>query len=119
MGSGRRPKGGGPDPVTVMIYMGGTGLESRNGMATSDLQEMMAARLSGRSLESIIGDYDGTFVNNYYLGEPMTVGETKEISNADIGRERCRQPIVSRISTASITGHLSCRKNRPENFYII
>lgn len=47
MGSGRRPKGGGPDQVTVMIYMGGTGLESRNGMATSDLQEMMAARLSG------------------------------------------------------------------------
>ena len=37
--------GGGKDTVTLMVYMCGTDLESRNGMATSDLQEMAAANI--------------------------------------------------------------------------
>lgn len=37
--------GGNRDTVTVMIYMCGTDLESRSGMATSDLQEMASASL--------------------------------------------------------------------------
>jgi len=36
-------RGGGKDTVTVMVYMCGTDLESRSGMGTSDLQEMLAA----------------------------------------------------------------------------
>lgn len=35
--------GGGKDVVTIMVYMCGTDLESRSGMGTSDLQEMLAA----------------------------------------------------------------------------
>ncbi len=38
--------GGGNDVVTVMVYMCGTDLESKYGMATSDLKEMMAANIS-------------------------------------------------------------------------
>ncbi len=46
-----RPKrttlaGGGNDQVTVMVYLLGTDLESRSGMATLDLQEMLNADLS-------------------------------------------------------------------------
>ncbi len=49
--SGARAKrteilGDGRDEVTIMIYMCATDLESNNGMATSDLQEMMAADIS-------------------------------------------------------------------------
>ncbi len=39
-------KGDGKDQVTVMVYMCGTDLESRSGMATSDLTEMAKATLS-------------------------------------------------------------------------
>ena len=39
--------GNGRDTVTIMVYMCGTDLESQNGMATSDLQEMASAKLSG------------------------------------------------------------------------
>ncbi len=39
-------KGGGSDIVTVMVYMCGTDLESKSGMATSDLSEMTNADLS-------------------------------------------------------------------------
>ena len=40
------PKGGGRDTVTVMIYMCGTDLESKYGMGTSDLGEMVKATIS-------------------------------------------------------------------------
>lgn len=39
--------GNGADTATVMVYMCGTDLESRSGMATSDLSEMAKAALGG------------------------------------------------------------------------
>ena len=39
-------KGDGSDTVTLMVYLCGTDLESRSGMATNDLKEMAAASLS-------------------------------------------------------------------------
>ena len=41
-------KGKGKDEVTIMVYMCGTDLESRSGMGTSDLQEMLNANLSDK-----------------------------------------------------------------------
>ena len=38
-------KGNGKDIVTIMVYLCGTDLESRSGMGTSDLQEMIASNL--------------------------------------------------------------------------
>ena len=38
-------KGDGSDTVTIMVYMCGTDLESKNGMATSDLTEMTKAAI--------------------------------------------------------------------------
>ena len=40
--------GNGRDTVTIMVYMCGTDLESQNGMASSDLQEMAAADISNK-----------------------------------------------------------------------
>ena len=40
------PAGNGEDTVTIMIYMCGTDLESKYGMATKDLQEMLNATIS-------------------------------------------------------------------------
>ncbi len=42
------PKGNGKDTVTVMIYMCGTDLESKYGMGTSDLTEMVKATISDK-----------------------------------------------------------------------
>lgn len=41
-------KGGGRDTATVMVYMCASDLESRGGMATADIQEMMYATLSDK-----------------------------------------------------------------------
>ncbi|MBR2782235.1 MAG: peptidase C11 [Oscillospiraceae bacterium] len=56
--SGAREKrtkilGNGKDVVTVMVYMCGADLESRSGMATSDLQEMMAGTI-GENVNLIV-----------------------------------------------------------------
>lgn len=42
--------GGGRDQVTIMVYMCGADLESKSGMASSDLQEMTKADLSNINL---------------------------------------------------------------------
>lgn len=42
------PLGGGQDTVTIMVYMCGTDLESKYGMATSDLSEMAKATISDK-----------------------------------------------------------------------
>ena len=51
--SGSRSKytdllGGGKDTVTLMVYMCGTDLESKSGMASADLQEMLDATVSDK-----------------------------------------------------------------------
>ncbi|MGN0513780.1 MAG: clostripain-related cysteine peptidase [Lachnospiraceae bacterium] len=56
--SGSREKrtqilGNGQDTVTIMVYMCGTDLESRSGMATSDLKEMTAATI-GNNVNLIV-----------------------------------------------------------------
>ena len=42
------PVGNGNDLVTIMVYMCGTDLESKHGMATKDLQEMLNANISDK-----------------------------------------------------------------------
>lgn len=47
-------KGGGADKVTLMVYMCGTDLESKYGMATSDLNEMLHAELDDDHVNVIV-----------------------------------------------------------------
>lgn len=47
-------KGGGADKVTLMVYMCGTDLESKYGMATNDLNEMLHAELDDDKVNVIV-----------------------------------------------------------------
>lgn len=47
-------KGNGQDKVTLMLYIIGTDLESQNGMATQDLNEILHADLSNENLNVIV-----------------------------------------------------------------
>lgn len=47
-------KGNGQDKVTLMLYIIGTDLESQNGMATQDLNEILHADLSNDNLNVIV-----------------------------------------------------------------
>ncbi len=41
-------KGNGQDTITILVYMCGADLESRSGMASKDIQEMLSARLGDK-----------------------------------------------------------------------
>ncbi|MCI8422285.1 MAG: peptidase C11 [Lawsonibacter sp.] len=45
--------GSGQDTATIMVYMCGTDLESRNGMGTADIQEMLAAKF-GKNINLLL-----------------------------------------------------------------
>ena len=47
-------RGKGKDSVTLMVYMIGTDLESRSGMGTADLNEMLYAGLDNRNVNVIV-----------------------------------------------------------------
>ncbi|MBO4384003.1 MAG: peptidase C11 [Clostridia bacterium] len=47
-------KGNGSDTVTIMVYMCGTDLESKYGMATNDLNEMLHAELNDDKINVIV-----------------------------------------------------------------
>ncbi len=47
-------KGGGQDKITIMVYMCGTDLESKYGMATNDLNEMLHATLNDDNVNIIV-----------------------------------------------------------------
>ena len=47
-------RGNGRDEVTIMVYMCATDLESRSGMATADLNEMLKAKLNDENINLII-----------------------------------------------------------------
>jgi len=47
-------RGGGRDKVTIMVYMIGSDLESQNGMATIDLNEMLYAQMDNRKLNMFV-----------------------------------------------------------------
>ena len=109
--------GNGKDQVTVMVYMCGTDLESRYGMATSDLNEMATANMSDKV--NIIVETGGTktWKNNIMsngINQIWQVGKgTVKQLNPNLGRTTMTDP-----------NNLSefirfCSTNYPANRYIL
>ena len=86
--SGARAKrtnivGGGRDTVTIMIYMCGTDLESRNGMATSDLTEIAQAKY-GDNVRVIV--YTGGCAGWKINGISNSVHQIYQVKNGQLIR---------------------------------
>jgi len=90
-------KGSGQDTVTVMMYMCGADLESKNGMATSDLNEMVSADL-GNSNVNIIAETGGakqwknSVVSNKTLQRWKVVKGGLEPLDQNVGAARMTDP---------------------------
>ncbi len=105
--------GSGQDTVTLMVYMCGTDLESRSGMATSDLQEMLSAKLSGKVNVLVCTGGCKAWKNNAISN---SVGQIYQVGPGGL---RC---LVADRGTASMTdpANLSsflqyCHQNYPAN----
>lgn len=105
-------KGKGKDEVTIMVYMCGTDLESRSGMGTSDLQEMLNADLGDKvNLVVYTGGCKG-WKNNVVSS---SVNQIYQIKNGKMQLLK-EEKAVSMTDPNTLTGFIKwCAKNYPAN----
>ncbi len=104
--------GNGEDEVTVMVYMCGTDLESKAGMGTSDLQEMLAADL-GDNVNLLV--YTGgcsQWKNNVVSSTKNQIYQIKGGKMKLLGE----YPAVAMTNPDTLTTFIKwCAKNYPAN----
>ncbi len=110
-------QGNGNDTATIMVYMCGTDLESRSGMATSDLQEMLNANISGKV--NIIVETGGasSWQNNVVSSRTnqryRVTSEGLELVQDDLGRR-------SMVNPATLSDFIKyCKANYPADRYAL
>ena len=100
------------DEVTIMVYMCGTDLESRSGMGTSDLQEMLNADLGDKvNLLVYTGGCNG-WKNNVVSSSRNQIYAVKEGSLHLLEENTA----VSMTEPETLTGFITwCNENYPAN----
>jgi len=106
-------KGDGTDTVTMMVYMCGTDLESKGGMASADLAEMCGATL-GDNINIIVytggcTEWKTTAISN----------KTNQIWKVESGKIKCLEKDMGNVSMTSpstLTDFIKwCNTNYPAN----
>ena len=116
--SGARAKrtqilGGGQDKFTIMVYMCGTDLESKSGMASNDLQEMAKATL-GSNVNIIV--YTGGCKQWKINGISNSVNQIYKIENGSLTQLVADDGKESLVKPATLTRFIQyCTKNYPAN----
>lgn len=107
--------GNGKDEMTMMVYMCGTDLESRSGMATADLQEMLNANLSDNvNLLVYTGGCKG-WRNSAVSSSTNQIWQVKDEGIACIEKNL---GAVSMTDPDTLSGFIQyCEKNYPANRY--
>ena len=106
-------KGGGKDVVTVMIYMCGTDLESRSGMASSDLKEMASAEI-GENVNILV--YTGGCRRWQTSGISSTVNQIYKVSAGSIKRLENDMGSGAMTNPETLSEFIRyCAKNFPAN----
>lgn len=118
--SGAREKytrllGNGRDTATVMVYMCGTDLESRAGMGTSDLQEMLAARF-GENISLLV--YTGGCKGWKNNQVSSSVNQIWQVKNGSLICLEKNRGAVSMTDPDVLSGYIRyCVKNFPASRY--
>ena len=105
--------GNGTDKVTIMVYMCGTDLESRGGMASSDINEMLGAKLSDNVNLLIYTGGCKAWKNNTISNSTNQIYQIKDgklvCIEDDMGDKKMVDP-------ATLTGFIKyCNTNYPAN----
>ena len=107
--------GGGRDTATIMVYMCGTDLESRNGMGTADLQEMLNARF-GKEINLLV--YTGgckAWKNNAVSSASNQIWQVKDGKLSALEKNL---GAVSMTDPGTLAGYIQwCARNYPASRY--
>ena len=107
--------GGGRDTATVMVYMCGTDLESRSGMGTADLQEMLAAKF-GDSVRVLV--YTGGCTGWKNSQVSSAVNQVWQVRDGGLVCLERDLGSVSMTDPATLTWFIRyCAKNYPASRY--
>ena len=106
-------KGNGQDVWTIMVYMCGTDLESKSGMASNDLQEMAKATLNS-NIRILI--YTGGCKQWKISGISNTVNQIYKLENGSLTRLVDDDGKDSLVKPATLTRFIKyCSSNYPAN----
>ena len=108
-------KGAGADEVTIMVYLCGTDLESKSGMATNDLREMTNAALSDKvNVVVLTGgckEWKTTGISN-------TVNQIYKIENGSLKRLESDYGKGAMTDPSTLTSFIKyCKTNYPADRY--
>ena len=103
--------GNGTDTITIMVYMCGTDLESKNGMASADLAEMCNANLSS-NINLIV--YTGGCKSWKTSGISSSVNQIYKVENGSLTRLEDDMGNVSMTKPSTLTDFINyCTTNYP------
>lgn len=106
-------KGDNTDTVTLMVYICGTDLESKNGMASNDMREMASASLSDK-VNVIV--YTGGCKNWKTNGISNSVNQIYKIEKGQLRLLDKNRGSGSMTSTETLTDFINyCKQNYPAN----
>lgn len=107
--------GGGKDTATIMVYLCGTDLESRSGMGTADLQEMLNARFGGSvNLLVYTGGCKG-WKNNVVSS---STNQIWQVEDGQLVKRADNLGSVSMTDPKVLSGYIQwCAKNYPASRY--
>lgn len=107
--------GNGRDTATIMVYMCGTDLESRSGMGTADIQEMLAADL-GENINLLI--YTGGCTNWHTSPVSNSTNQIWQIKHNQLLQLEPDLGNVSMTNPATLTGFIQwCASRFPASRY--
>ena len=107
--------GGGADTVTVMLYLCGTDLESKNGMASKDLAEITSAALSNKVNVLV---YTGGCEKWKTSGISNTTNQIYKIVNGKLSQLVSNDGKKSMTDPSTLTSFINyCKNNYPANRY--
>lgn len=110
-------QGNGADTITLMVYMCGTDLESKYGMATADLKEMMNAAISDKI--NLIVETGGCEA----WKTSQISSRTNQIYKVTSGNMECVQPDMGKkamTDPATLTEFIQfAKKNYPADRYML
>jgi len=107
--------GGGKDTATIMVYMCGTDLESRNGMGTADLQEMLNAQF-GNNINLLVytGGCKG-WKNNAVSSSTNQIWQVKNGKLASLRKDLGSVPMTD---PSTLSGYIQwCAQKYPASRY--
>ena len=105
--------GGGRDVVTLMVYVCGTDLESKSGMASSDLKEMASADISDK-VNLIV--YTGGCKQWKTSGISNTTNQIYKVENGQLKTLVKSDGSAAMTAPSTLTGFINyCKKNYPAN----